>query len=71
MNEVLKCYFLNEAIVEAENTAAVIETAEKCYCGGDCTLESGCRLYKALRDTSEVKCAEKLKAELMYHVLGE
>ncbi len=71
MSDVRKCYFLDEALEEAVDEATVIKEAERCHCSGECTLESGCVLYKNLRDTSETKCAARLKAELMYHVLGE
>lgn len=65
------CYFLEEALEEAVDVATLLKEADRCHCSGECTLESGCVLYKNLRDTSETRCAERLKKELLYHILGE
>lgn len=71
MNNVTDCIFLGEALAEANDTDAVIQTAEKCLCSGECTLENGCKLYKELRDTSEVAFSQRLRSEFLYHMLGE
>lgn len=71
MNDVRGCYFLNEALEEAVDEATVIKKAVRCHCSEECTLENGCVLYKQMKNTSEMKCAIRLKAELVYHMFGE
>lgn len=65
------CYFLTSALEHAQNKAAAIKEAERVGCSGQCTLENGCVLYKNLRDTSETELLQKLRSELIYHMLGE
>lgn len=72
MNEAMACVFFRNALTDARNKNSVLETAGRCGCCGECTLENGCVLYKEQRGMpGERAFFGKLKEEFLFHMLGE
>lgn len=73
MGDVRDCFFLSEALEEAQDEDKVVEIAESCGCGGECTLEDGCILYKGPYEKPEEEQAffRRLRNEIVEHMVGE
>lgn len=79
-NEVtnIGCIFVNEVMKEleySEEAKKLFERAKNVGCNDQCTLEDGCKLYKALRmisaDEKLQRAGRLLRKEFTLFMLGE